>query len=317
MPGSSSADRITRNTPKGVFPMTNNVRIAVIGGSGLYQMEGLTDVEECHINTPFGDPSDALIIGTLSGTRVAFLPRHSRGHRLTPSEVPYRANIYALKSLGVDYVISVSACGSLRQDLHPGDVVIPSQLVDFTKKRETTFFGRGLVAHIGVADPFCSRLSGLIADATAAAGGTVHEGGRFITIEGPRFSTKGESHLYRAWGMDIIGMTTSPEAFLACEAEMCYAVMAHVTDYDVWHEEEEPVSVETLIATLNQNTAMAQSAVASVVASLRKDQDSVLTPAKRTCGCENSLGSAIITHRDLISPELIEQLGPIVSKYFE
>jgi 5'-methylthioadenosine phosphorylase len=287
--------------------MTDPVRIAVIGGSGLYQMEGLTEVEERRVSTPFGDPSDALIIGTLSGTRVAFVPRHGRGHRLTPSEVPYRANIYALKSLGVEHVISVSACGSLREHLHPGEVVIPHQVVDFTKKRAMSFFGGGLVAHIGVADPFCSGLCGLLADATAAAGGTVHRGGRFITIEGPRFSTKGESHLYRAWGLDIIGMTTSPEAFLACEAEMCYAVMAHVTDYDVWHEEEEPVNVEALIATLNQNTILAQRVIASAVASLAERE--------RACGCKVALGTALITQRDLIPPELIEELGPIVSKY--
>jgi 5'-methylthioadenosine phosphorylase len=289
--------------------MTDPVRIAVIGGSGLYQMEGLTEVEERQISTPFGDPSDALIVGTLAGARVAFVPRHGRGHRLTPSEVPYRANIYALKSLGVEHVISVSACGSLREHLHPGEVVIPHQVVDFTKKREMSFFGRGLVAHIGVADPFCLGLSGLLADATAAAGGTVHRGGRFITIEGPRFSTKGESHLYRAWGMDIIGMTTCPEAYLACEAEMCYAVMAHVTDYDVWHEEQEPVTVEALIATLNQNTILAQRVIASVVASLAEGE--------RVCGCQEALGSALITQRDLIPPELIRELGPIVSKYLK
>jgi 5'-methylthioadenosine phosphorylase len=287
--------------------MTNPVKIAVIGGSGLYQMEDLTEVEERQVSTPFGDPSDALIIGTLSGVRVAFLPRHARGHRLTPSEVPYRANIYALKSLGVERIIAVSACGSLREHLHPGEVVIPSQLVDFTKKRAMTYFGRGLVAHIGVADPFCPDLSNLLADATAAAGGMVHRGGRFITIEGPRFSTKGESYLYRTWGLDIIGMTTSPEAFLAREAEMCYAVMAHVTDYDVWHEEEEPVNVEALIATLNRNTTMAQRVVASLVAALSK--------AERTCECQNTLGSALITQRDLIPPQEIERLGPIVSKY--
>jgi 5'-methylthioadenosine phosphorylase len=289
--------------------MTDPVRIAVIGGSGLYQMEGLTEIEERRISTPFGDPSDALIIGTLSGARVAFVPRHARGHRLTPTEVPYKANIYALKSLGVEHVISVSACGSLREHLHPGEVVIPSQLVDFTKRREMSFFGRGLVAHIGVADPFCPHLSALLADATTAAGGSVHRGGRFITIEGPRFSTRGESHLYRAWGMDIIGMTTSPEAFLACEAEMCYAVMAHVTDYDVWHEEEEPVNVAALIATLHRNTALAQRVIASVVASLHQ------ATAERTCECRNALGAALITQRDLIPSKLVAELGPIVSKY--
>ena len=298
--------------------MTNTpIPIAVIGGSGLYQMEGLSDVEERRISTPFGDPSDALIIGTLSGVRVAFLPRHGRGHRLTPTEVPYRANAYALKSLGVKRIIGVSACGSLREHLHPGHVVIPDQLVDFTKKRDMTFFGHGLVAHIGIADPFCSQLSELLADATAAAGGTVQAGGRFITIEGPRFSTRGESHLYRAWGLDIIGMTSSPEAFLAREAEMCYATMAHVTDFDVWHEEEEPVSVEALIATLMQNTALAQRVIASVVASLRQAQDSALAEAEPACECQDALGAALITQRDLIPAEEIERLGPIVSRYLK
>ena len=282
-------------------------KIAVIGGSGLYQMEGLTDVEERHVRTPFGDPSDVLIIGTLSDVRVAFLPRHARGHRLTPTEVPYRANIYALKSLGVEHIIAVSACGSLREHLHPGDVVIPNQLVDLTKNREMSFFGRGIVAHLGVADPFCPNLSAWLADATGACGGVVHRGGRFVTIEGPRFSTKGESHLYRAWGLDIIGMTSSPEAFLAREAEICYAVMAHVTDYDVWHEEEDPVSVDALIATLNQNTALAQRVIDALVQSLSR--------AQRTCECENALAAAFITQRDLIPAERIEELGPIVSKY--
>ncbi len=285
----------------------DKVQVAVIGGSGLYQMAGLTGVEERRISTPFGDPSDALIIGQLSGVPVAFLPRHGRGHRLTPSEVPYRANIYALKQLGVERVIAVSACGSLREHLHPGQVVIPNQLVDFTKQRARTFFGRGLVAHVGVADPFCPQLAAALADATADAGGTVHRGGRFITIEGPRFSTKGESTLYRAWGLDIIGMTTSPEAFLAREAEMCYAVMAHVTDYDVWHEEEEPVSVEALIATLNRNTDLAQRVIARLV--------ETLASTARTCECPAALETAFITQRDLIPPHEIERLGPIVSKY--
>jgi 5'-methylthioadenosine phosphorylase len=290
--------------------MTNlPISIAVIGGSGLYQMASLSDVEERRISTPFGDPSDALIIGTLSGARVAFLPRHGRGHRLTPSEVPYRANIYALKSLGVQRIISVSACGSLREHLHPGQVVVPNQLVDFTKKRDMTFFERGLVAHVGVAHPFCPQLSGLLADVTAAGGGTVHRGGRFITIEGPRFSTRGESHLYRVWGMDIIGMTASPEAFLAREAEMCYAVMAHVTDYDVWHEEKEPVSVEALINTLNQNTSLAQRVVSDVV--------SALAHTEPACDCQDALGAAIITRRDLIPVEEIERLGPLVSRYLK
>jgi 5'-methylthioadenosine phosphorylase len=286
---------------------SNRIRIGVIGGSGLYQMEGLSDVEERHIATPFGDPSDAVVIGTLEGARVAFVARHGRGHRIMPTEVNYRANVFALKSLGVEHVISISACGSLREHLHPGEIVIPDQLFDFTKNRVSSFFGGGLVVHVGVADPFCPRLSGLVADAGEEAGGTVHRGGRFITIEGPRFSTKGESLTYRAWGMDIIGMTTSPEAFLAREAEMCYAVMAHVTDYDVWHETEEPVSVEALLATLAANTALAQDALRGVVARL--------ADAERTCACDSTLATAFITQPDLVPGEVKEKLSPIVGKY--
>ena len=283
------------------------IRIGVVGGSGLYQMEGLTNVEERRISTPFGDPSDVLIVGTLEGVRVAFVARHGRGHRIMPTEVNYRANIFALKSLGVEQVISVSACGSLREHLHPGEIVIPNQLFDFTKKREYTFFGDGLVAHIGAADPLCPRLSALLADAVEEVNDTVHRGGRFITIEGPRFSTKGESFTYRAWGMDIIGMTTCPEAFLAREAEMCYAVMAHVTDYDVWHETEEPVSVEAVIRILQQNTTLAQRAIRLLVPRL--------TAAGRTCDCKNTLATAIITQRDVISEQVKRELAPIVGKY--
>jgi 5'-methylthioadenosine phosphorylase len=283
------------------------IRIGVIGGSGLYQMEGLTDVEERHVTTPFGDPSDALVIGTLEGVRVAFVSRHARGHCITPTEVNYRANVFALKSLGVEQVISISACGSLREHLHPGEIVVPDQLFDFTKRRAYTFFGGGLVAHVGVAEPFCLRLSTLMTDAVAEVGGTVHRGGRFITIEGPRFSTKGESFTYRAWGMDIIGMTTSPEAFLAREAEMCYAVMAHVTDYDVWHETEDPVSVDALLATLAANAALAQDAVRGLVAKL--------AAAERDCECGSTLATSLITQRDLIPEDLKRQLAPIVGKY--
>ena len=288
--------------------MTENpIRIGVIGGSGLYQMEGLTNVEERHVTTPFGDPSDAIVIGTLEEVRVAFVARHGRGHRIMPTEVPYRANIYALKSLGVEQVISISACGSLREHLHPGQIVIPDQLFDFTKKRTYTFFGDGLVVHIGVADPFCPRLSALLADAVEEVNDAVHRGGRFITIEGPRFSTKGESYTYRAWGMDIIGMTTSPEAFLAREAEMCYAVMAHVTDYDVWHETEEPVNVEALLATLATNAVLAQDALKTLVPRLAE--------AGRDCECGSTLQIAMITQRDLIPEELGRKLAPIVEKY--
>ncbi|MGD1997235.1 MAG: S-methyl-5'-thioadenosine phosphorylase [Anaerolineae bacterium] len=285
------------------------IRIGIIGGSGLYEMEGLTDIEERTLSTPFGEPSDAVIVGVLGGMRVAFLARHGRGHRLMPTEVNYRANLFALKSLGVEQVISVSACGSLREHLHPGDVIVPDQLFDFTRQRARTFFGNGLVAHIGTADPFCPRLSGDLVGAVAEAEGTVHRGGRFITIEGPRFSTRGESRTYRGWGMDIIGMTTSPEAFLAREAEMCYSVMAHVTDYDVWHETEDPVTVEMVIRTLQKNTALAQRAIRLLVPRLGE--------AKRDCECRDALATAIITRRELIPDDLKEKLSPIVGKYLK
>lgn len=285
------------------------IRIGIIGGSGLYQMEGLTDVEERRVWTPFGDPSDVIVVGTLEGVRVAFLARHGRGHRITPTEVNYRANIYALKALGVEQVISISACGSLREHIHPGEIVVPDQIFDFTKKRDYTFFGRGLVAHIGVADPFCPRLSALLADAVEKAGGRVHRGGRFITIEGPRFSTKAESFTYRAWGMDIIGMTTSPEVFLAREAEMCYAVMAHVTDYDVWHETEEPVNVEMLLATLAANAQLAQRALRILIPQM--------AAAERTCECGSTLSTALITQPDLIPEQVKRDLAPIVGKYLK
>jgi 5'-methylthioadenosine phosphorylase len=283
------------------------VRIGLIGGSGLYQMEGLTGIEERQVPTPFGDPSDAIVIGTLEGVRVAFLARHGRGHRIMPTQVNYRANIFALKSLGVEQVVGISACGSLREHLHPGEVVIPDQLLDFTKQRENTFFGDGLVIHIGSAEPFCPRLSGVLADAVAEAGGTVHRGGRFITIEGPRFSTKGESFTFRAWGMDIIGMTTSPEAFLAREAEMCYGVMAHVTDYDVWHETEDAVSVDAVLQVLRRNTALAQQAIHILVPRLTADE--------RSCACDEALSTAILTQRDLIPQSAKEKLALIVGKY--
>jgi 5'-methylthioadenosine phosphorylase len=284
-------------------------RIGVIGGSGLYEMEGLADIEERKISTPFGDPSDSIIIGSLDGVRVAFVARHGRGHRLTPTEVNYRANVYALKTLGVEQVISISACGSLREDAAPGDVVVPDQLFDFTKKREYTFFGGGIVAHIGVADPLCGRLSGLLADTVDELGGTVRRGGRFITIEGPRFSTKAESYTYRSWGMDIIGMTTSPEAFLALEAEMCYAVMAHITDYDVWHETEEPVTVEALLATLAANAELARNTIRTLIPRL--------ATAERTCQCGSTLSTAVITQRDLIPDKVRRDLAPLVAKYLD
>ena len=286
------------------------VRIGVIGGSGLYQMPELADIEERRIDTPFCPPSDANIIGTLAGQRVAFLPRHGRGHVLTPSEVPYRANIYALKSLGVRQVIAISACGSLREDFAPGHVVVPDQVVDRTKdERGRSFFGDGLVALVSVADPFCAELNQIVADAVADAGGTVHRSGTYITIEGPRFSTRAESALYRAWGMDIIGMTTSPEAFLAREAEMCYSVMAHVTDYDVWHEVEEDVSVDMVVQTLNANVRLAQRALLGVVERL--------SGGIEDCACYHALETALITDPSRIPAETRQRLDLLVGKYLE
>lgn len=284
------------------------IRIGVIGGSGLYSMPQLTDVEELEVRTPFGMPSDAITVGRLNGVRVAFLPRHGSGHVYLPSEVPYRANLYALKMLGVREVIGVSACGSLREDYQPGQIVIPSQLFDFTKgKRESTFFGQGLAAHVGVEKPFCMDLGAMVADAVREAGGTVHEGGVFITIEGPRFSTKAESNVFRSWGMSLIGMTTSPEAPLAREAEMCYTVMAHVTDYDVWHETEEAVTVDRVVQTLQGNLELAQSSIERVVTRI--------VEREATCDCERALESAIITDRRKATPEITERLGLLVDKY--
>ncbi len=287
--------------------MSDNILLGIIGGSGLYQMAGLTEIEERTVETPFGPPSDALVLGRLNGRRVAFLARHGRGHRLTPSEVNYRANIYAFKALGVTRLVSVSACGSLREDYAPGHIVIPDQIYDNTKGRERTFFGGGLVAHVGVADPFCPTLSPLLAQASRATGATVHTGGAFVTIEGPRFSTKAESHAFRKLGMSLIGMTASPEAFLAREAEICYACMAHVTDYDVWHHSEEPVTVEMVIRTLNQNTTYAQQAIANLV--------TLLASQPADCACQHALADAIITARDRLPAETKEKLKLLVGKY--
>lgn len=283
------------------------IELAIIGGSGLYNMPGLTGVEERWIETPFGAPSDAITIGTLEGWRVAFLPRHGRGHRLNPTEVPYRANILALKLLGVKYIISVSACGSLREDFAPGHIVIPDQLVDHTRWRQTSFFGQGMVAHVSVADPFSPELSQALYKAVQAAGGVTHRGGAFITIEGPRFSTRGESQLYRQWGLSIIGMTTSPEAFLAAEAEIAYACMAHVTDYDVWHASEAPVTVEMVIRTLQHNTRLAQEAIRLLVRA-RHDWAGDFP-------VHHALRDALITERARIDPAARAALAPLVEKY--
>jgi 5'-methylthioadenosine phosphorylase len=286
--------------------MAEQVNLAVIGGSGLYSMPGLEETREVQLDTPFGKPSAPVVVGRLEGMRVAFLARHGIGHHISPSEVPYRANIYALKSLGVQRLISVSACGSLKEELAPGEIVIPDQLFDNTRERARSFFGEGLVAHISVAHPFCEDTSGQLESAVREAGGRVHRGGTFITIEGPRFSTKGESSTYRSWGMSIIGMTACPEAFLAKEAEMCYATMAHITDYDVWHESEAPVTVDMVIQTLHRNTALAQKALRSLVKNLRPERD---------CDCKNALSTALITRREAIPPSTLQKLDLLIHKY--
>ena len=286
--------------------MTENIFLAILGGSGLYSMPGITDTKELDLETPFGKPSAPVVVGMLEERRVAFLARHGIGHHITPSEVNNRANIYALKILGAERVVSISACGSLREDFAPGHIVIPDQLFDNTKGRAHTFFGEGLVAHVGTADPFCQELSAQLVKAVAQTGATVHSGGAFITIEGPRFSTKAESNTFRGWGMSIIGMTASPEAFLAREAEMCYAVMAHVTDYDVWHISEAPVTVEMVIQILNKNTTVAQQAIRNLVRSL---------PARRACKCGSALADALITNPAVIPPETRQKLDLLVKKY--
>jgi 5'-methylthioadenosine phosphorylase len=279
----------------------------VIGGSGLYSIPDLKDVREENVRTPYGDPSSPVVTGTLSGRRVAFLARHGIGHTIPPTQVNYRANIYALKSLGLRFVAAVSACGSLREDFAPGDVVIPTQLFDFTNHRARSFFDEaGLVAHVSVADPFCNPFGKQLYQACLDAKANVHLGGSYITIEGPRFSTRAESNTYRSWGHSIIGMTTSPEAFLAREAELCYAVMAHVTDYDVWHEE--PVNVEMVMGTMQNNLQIAQQAIRNLVALLDENQE---------CDCQNALANALVTNSKHISKQQREKLGWLVDKYLK
>lgn len=288
--------------------MHENPILAVIGGSGLYEFEDLQEVETVEVETPFGTPSSPITLGKLQGKTVAFLARHGIGHVLSPSEVPYQANIYALKTLGVSRIVSVSACGSLRETYAPGHIVIPEQVFDFTNHRERSFFGKGLVAHVSVADPFCQCLSDVLEESLKETEATYHRGGTYITIEGPRFSTKGESRLFRQWGMDIIGMTASPEVFLAREAEICYTTMAHVTDFDVWHVSEETVTVDMVIRTLLQNVSIAQETIKKMVARL---------DANVTCVCEHALKDALITNPKFIDPEKQEELKLLTHKYMD
>ncbi len=294
--------------------MTEPIRFGVIGGSGVYRMETLSDVEEIELDTPFGKPSDAYVVGILHGQRVAFLARHGRGHRISPTRLNQRANIYGFKMLGVEYLIAVSACGSLQERLRPGDIVIPDQIFDRTRLRGLSFFDDpevgtdGLVVHVSVAHPFCDYLSDICFRAVEQTGTTAHLGGNFVTIEGPRFSTKVESIAFRQLGMDIIGMTTTPEAFLAREAEMSYACMAHVTDYDVWHETEEAVTVEAVIRMLMHNAEVAVAAVANAIELLAESGPSPFA---------NALQDALITDRKAVPREVVDRLKLIVGKYFD
>jgi 5'-methylthioadenosine phosphorylase len=286
----------------------SDIQIGIIGGSGLYHMDDLSERQEHALQTPFGAPSDPIITGVLAGHKVAFVARHGRGHRYTPTEVPYAANIYALKSLGVRYIIAVSACGSLRADYAPGHICIPDQLVDRTLgTRRRTFFGEGLVAHVGVADSFSPQVAAALYEGARAAGATVHQGGTFVTIEGPRFSTRAESESYRAQGYAIIGMTTSPEAFLAAEAEIAYAVFAHITDYDVWRHDEEAVSAAAVMETFHSNLRLAQRALIEAIPRAAALGD---LPA------HHNLQGALMTQRELVPPTTLENLRLLVSKYF-
>src|SRR5215467_12042653 len=286
------------------------VRIGIIGGSGLYQMPELTGVEEVKVDTPFGSPSDAFIVGTLEGERVAFLPRHGRGHRFTPTEVPFRANIYAMKSLGVERILSASAVGSLQEQYAPLDMVIPDQFFDRTRARvkESTFFGEGIVAHVSFAHPVCGALGDVLEESCKVAAVKTHRNGTYLCMEGPAFSTVAESNAYRSWGMDIIGMTNLQEAKLAREAEICYATLALVTDYDCWHPDHDSVTVEIVVANLQRNAETARRALVQAISKL---------DGPRTCACKDALATAIITRPEHVPQKTKQELALIVGKYFK
>jgi 5'-methylthioadenosine phosphorylase len=284
------------------------IQIGIIGGSGLYDMAELTGREEKSVSTPFGDPSGPYVIGTLGGKRVAFLARHGLGHTILPSELNFRANIYGFKVLGVERILSASAVGSLKEEYRPLDILVPDQFFDRTKGRISTFFGRGLVAHIAFAHPLCGELSRIAADSAEAAGAMVHRGGTYVNMEGPQFSTLAESKIYRAWGMDVIGMTNLQEAKLAREAEICYATLALVTDYDSWHPDHDSVTVDMIIANLMQNARTAQQAIATAVGRL---------PEARTCACKDALATAIITRPEAVPAQIKKDLAPIIGKYMK
>lgn len=285
---------------------TNPATIAIIGGSGLYEMEGLTDVESVDIDTPFGRPSDAITLGPLEGARVAFLPRHGQGHRFNPSHIPVQANIYALKTLGVERIISVSAVGSLKEEFEPQHLVVPNQLIDRTRNRSNTFFENDMVVHIAFADPFCAHTSHMVVHAAQDLGVNVHPGGTMVVMEGPAFSTRAESFMYRSWGADLIGMTALPEAKLAREAEICYATMAWVTDYDCWRQGGETVTVEMIIGNLLKNVAASKDLLRNLIPRLN---------GPRECPCATALKDAIITPQDRVPAELKRKLAPITGRY--
>jgi len=281
-------------------------KIAFIGGSGLYDIDGMENRQEVTVETPFGDPSDAVVVGEINGVEAAFLPRHGRGHRFSPTEIPVKANIYALKSLGVERVVSVSAVGSLKEHIKPLDLVVPDQIIDRTRRRSDTFFGDGIVAHVGFADPFCNELRRIAFESASLEYVDCHDGGTYLVIEGPQFSTRAESAVYRSWGASVIGMTALPEAKLAREAELCYTTLAFVTDYDVWHDTEEEVTVEMVIQNLTHNVATAQGIIRRMLAEI---------PDNRTCGCESALKNAVITSRESITKDAQNILGILVNKY--
>ena len=287
---------------------TTKATIGVIGGSGLYEMDGMTGVETVDVDTPFGKPSDSIVLGELEGVKVAFLPRHGKGHRFNPSHIPARANIFALKSLGVERIISVSAVGSLKEEFAPLDLVVPSQLIDRTRLRESTFFDTDVVVHVAMADPFCSVTSQAIHHAAQMLDITVHPGGTMVVMEGPAFSTRAESFMYRSWGADIIGMTALPEAKLAREAEICYATMAWITDYDCWHQESESVTVDMVIANLLKNVATSKALLRQVIPTLS---------GERKCPCESALRDAIITQKSEIPEGLKQKLAPVTGRYLK
>jgi 5'-methylthioadenosine phosphorylase len=287
---------------------TPKARIGVIGGTGLYDIEGLADVQEVRPDTPFGKTSDAIVVGKLGGVGIAFLPRHGRGHRISPSGVPSRANIYALKSLGVEFIISSNSCGSFKEELKPGHLLIPDQIIDRTRQRVSTFFNEGIVGHIQFADPFCPVLSQIVYEAAREAGAIVHQGGTFVAMEGPAFSTRAESRLYKSWGADVLGMTVLPEAKLAREAEICYASIACITDYDSWHETNQTVTIEAVLTTMRHNIDFAKKIIRLAAGRV---------PLKRACACATALGPALVTDPAAIPAATKQKLDLLIGKYIK